>query len=127
MSMPPTNEWKFERVWTVGNVVSVLSTFISLLVMVGGLIGVYQNIRDLQTKQEIRLTFLEKQVEALAILGTSVAKAQNQIENLNAAVKLSTENAQKAVEQLTQIRIDIAQIRALYQSQIPPNRGPEGR
>ena len=120
--------WKIERVWTVGNLISIVSTFLSFLAIGGGIIGLYNNMKEIQVRQEFRLSYVEKQIEVLAALGTSVVKAQGQIENLEKAVVQSVDRAAEAVEQLTQIRIDIAQIRAVYESQTSPNyRGPDQR
>lgn len=72
------------------NVGNILTAFLILGTMVGG----YISIREVQVRQEARLVAVEAQI--------SVYRA----------------TSDRLIEQLGQIRVDIATIRALYQAQI---------
>lgn len=102
---------RWEPVINAGNVISVV-------VMLGGLIGVYVNIREIQIRQESRLMYVEEQVRVMTELGRTVVKAQSEIENIKLALILNTDNSTKTLEQLTSIKVDIATIKALYQNQV---------
>ena len=84
--MRAVSNWRFEPVFNVGNLLSVL-------LMLGGLIGVYINIREVQVRQEERLATIETRLDGLDTFYRS------------------------ALAKLTDIQIDIATIRALYQRQ----------
>lgn len=79
--------WRFEPVFNIGNVISVL-------LMLGGLIGIYLNIREVQIRQEERMTSIEFRLTGLETF------------------------YQASLIKLTNIQIDLATIRALYQKEL---------
>lgn len=83
--------WRFEPVFNIGNVISVL-------LMLGGLIGIYLNIREVQIRQEERMTSIEFRLTGLEGF------------------------YQASLLKLTNIQVDLATIRALYQKEIENGR-----
>lgn len=111
---------RFEPVVNIGN-------FISVLLMLGGLAGMYVDIRVILTRHDDRISVVESQVAAFTALAAAVTSAQAKISNIESSMAESKANSEKAVDKLTQIQIDIAEIRALYQGSRNGSSGPPAR
>lgn len=79
--------WRFEPVFNIGNLVSVL-------LMIGGLVGVYIDIKINQTRMETRISVLEQQMHD------------------------AIETFKDTNSKLNQIQIDVGIIRTLYEKEI---------